>query len=207
LADLGTLCCAVPSCSYNGARTSDQFLDFLKKKLEEDKGFARVEELDKLVKDFVGADKKVSTHTHCDSNVHHCTHCWCGLWRVKQQVLSHRGHVAVCQGVIFLQNGYAGCWLHAVVTLNGLRAQLRLSTATCCCLMFQAKDKTVKAVEKAVGSLKDDAKKNGELYVKALKKALEKVGDSRAGCGTVIVRSTSGKANATGTGNKHGVAN
>jgi hypothetical protein len=45
--------------SYNGARTSDQFLDFLKKKLEEDKGFARVEALDKLVKDFVGADKKV----------------------------------------------------------------------------------------------------------------------------------------------------
>jgi len=44
--------------AYNGARTSDQFLDFLKKKLEEDKGFARVEALDKLVKDFVGADKK-----------------------------------------------------------------------------------------------------------------------------------------------------
>jgi len=43
---------------YNGARTSDQFLDFLKKKLEADKGFARVEELDKLIKDFVGADKK-----------------------------------------------------------------------------------------------------------------------------------------------------
>lgn len=56
------LCCAVlcaDTCRYNGARTSDQFLDFLKKKLEEDKGFARVEELDKLVKDFVGADKKV----------------------------------------------------------------------------------------------------------------------------------------------------
>lgn len=46
-------------CSYNGARTSDQFLDFLKKQLEADKGFARVEELDKLIKDFVGADKKV----------------------------------------------------------------------------------------------------------------------------------------------------
>jgi len=46
-------------CSYNGARTSDQFLDFLKKQLEADKGFARVEQLDKLIKDFVGADKKV----------------------------------------------------------------------------------------------------------------------------------------------------
>lgn len=44
---------------YEGARTSDKFLEFLKKKLEEDKGFARVEELDALVKDFVGADKKV----------------------------------------------------------------------------------------------------------------------------------------------------
>jgi len=43
--------------AYNGARTSDQFLDFLKKKLEEDKGFARVEEVDKLVKDFVGGSK------------------------------------------------------------------------------------------------------------------------------------------------------
>jgi protein disulfide-isomerase A6 len=84
--------------AYNGARTSDQFLDFLKKKLEEDKGFARVEELDTLVKDFVGADKK-------------------------------------------------------------------------------AKGKTIKAVEKAVGSLKDDAKKTGELYVKAMKKALEKGDD------------------------------
>lgn len=52
-------CVFVASCRYDGARTSDKFLEFLKKKLEEDKGFARVEELDKLVKDFVGADKKV----------------------------------------------------------------------------------------------------------------------------------------------------
>jgi hypothetical protein len=49
----------VVPCRYEGARTSDKFLEFLKKKLEEDKGFARVEELDTLVKDFVGADKKV----------------------------------------------------------------------------------------------------------------------------------------------------
>jgi hypothetical protein len=39
----------------------------------------------------------------------------------------------------------------------------------------QAKDKTVAAVEKAVKALKDDAKKNGELYVKFMKKSLEKV--------------------------------
>jgi hypothetical protein len=46
--------------SYNGARTSDKFLEFIKTKLEADKGFARVEEMDKVAKDFVaGADKKV----------------------------------------------------------------------------------------------------------------------------------------------------
>lgn len=39
----------------------------------------------------------------------------------------------------------------------------------------QAKDKVVKAVEKALKDLKDDAKKNGELYLKAIKKGLEKV--------------------------------
>lgn len=39
----------------------------------------------------------------------------------------------------------------------------------------QAKDKVVASVEKAVKELKDDEKKNGELYVKAMKKALTKV--------------------------------
>lgn len=63
------LCCAV-LCSYNGARTSDQFLDFLKKKLEADKGFARVDELDKLVKDFVGADKKVGAAWTTQGAIH-----------------------------------------------------------------------------------------------------------------------------------------
>lgn len=41
--------------AYNGARTSDQFLDFLMKKVEADKSLARVEALDKLAKKFVAA--------------------------------------------------------------------------------------------------------------------------------------------------------
>jgi len=45
--------------SYESARTADKFLEFLKKKLEEDKGFARVAELDKLAQKFVAAEKKV----------------------------------------------------------------------------------------------------------------------------------------------------
>jgi hypothetical protein len=46
-----------------------------------------------------------------------------------------------------------------------------------CCVWnpSQAKDKVVASVEKAVKELKDDEKKNGELYVKAMKKALTKV--------------------------------
>lgn len=54
------VCVCALTCRYNGARTSDQFLDFLKKKLEADKGFARVEDLDKLIKNFVGGKKDVS---------------------------------------------------------------------------------------------------------------------------------------------------
>lgn len=42
-------------------------------------------------------------------------------------------------------------------------------------LCLQAKDKVIKDVEKAVKALKDDAKKHGELYVKFMKKAVEKV--------------------------------
>lgn len=38
---------------YNGARNSDKFLEFLKEKLEEDKGFARVAEMDKLALKFI----------------------------------------------------------------------------------------------------------------------------------------------------------
>lgn len=47
--------------------------------------------------------------------------------------------------------------------------------AAAAAVSLQAKDKVVAAVEKAVKGLKDDAKKNGELYVKSMKKALEKV--------------------------------
>jgi hypothetical protein len=43
------------------------------------------------------------------------------------------------------------------------------------CTRHQAKDKTIAAVEKVVKALKDDSKKNGELYVKFLKKSIEKV--------------------------------
>jgi protein disulfide-isomerase A6 len=45
---------------YEGARTSDKFLEFIKAKLDEDKGFARVEVLDKLAQKFIadGADLK-----------------------------------------------------------------------------------------------------------------------------------------------------
>jgi hypothetical protein len=47
------------SCSYNKARSLDAFLEFIKEKLDADKGFARVEALDKLAQAFVadGADK------------------------------------------------------------------------------------------------------------------------------------------------------
>ena len=42
--------------SYSGARTADAFLAFLKKKLAEDKGFGRVEELDVLAKKAANLD-------------------------------------------------------------------------------------------------------------------------------------------------------
>lgn len=46
--------------AYEGARTADKFLEFLKGKLDEDKGFARVDEMDKLAQKFIakGADQK-----------------------------------------------------------------------------------------------------------------------------------------------------
>lgn len=43
------------------------------------------------------------------------------------------------------------------------------------CGCVQAKAKTLKEVETAVKGLSDDAKKHGELYIKFMKKALEKV--------------------------------
>eukprot|EP00879_Flechtneria_rotunda_P001267 GHRR01001414.1.p1 GENE.GHRR01001414.1~~GHRR01001414.1.p1 ORF type:complete len:273 (+),score=98.07 GHRR01001414.1:54-872(+) len=42
---------------YEGGRSSDKFLEFLKQKIEEDKGFARIDSLDKLAKKFVAASK------------------------------------------------------------------------------------------------------------------------------------------------------
>jgi protein disulfide-isomerase A6 len=39
---------AVHHNSYNKGRTLDAFLEFIKEKLDADKGFARVEALDKL---------------------------------------------------------------------------------------------------------------------------------------------------------------
>lgn len=42
---------------YEGARTSDKFLEFLKKKLEEDATFARVPSLDEVAEKFAAADK------------------------------------------------------------------------------------------------------------------------------------------------------
>lgn len=47
------------SHSYNKGRSLDAFLEFIKEKLDADKGFARVEALDKLAQAFVaeGADK------------------------------------------------------------------------------------------------------------------------------------------------------
>lgn len=43
---------------YNSARTSDKFFDFLKDKVEADKGFARVEVLDPIAKKFAEAADK-----------------------------------------------------------------------------------------------------------------------------------------------------
>ena len=42
-------------CSYNGGRTSDAFLEFLRGKLAEDRGFARIESLDVLASSFLTA--------------------------------------------------------------------------------------------------------------------------------------------------------
>lgn len=51
----------VPLCrSYNGPRTASGFLDYIKKALEADKGFARVEALDAIAKKFAAADDKAA---------------------------------------------------------------------------------------------------------------------------------------------------
>jgi hypothetical protein len=65
-----------------------------------------------------------------------------------------------------------------------------------CCVWYplQAKDKVVASVEKAVKELKDDEKKNGELYVKAMKKALTKVRGVEAFGGSCMGREHSGRS-------------
>lgn len=45
-------------CSYQGARTSEAFLSFLTDKVEADRGFARIESLDKLAAAFLTAADK-----------------------------------------------------------------------------------------------------------------------------------------------------
>ena len=45
-------------CSYSGARTADAFLQFLEDKLEQDRGFARIDSLDKLASAFLTASDK-----------------------------------------------------------------------------------------------------------------------------------------------------
>jgi hypothetical protein len=40
-------------CSYQGARSADKFMEFIDEQLSKDKGFARVEALDELAKEFV----------------------------------------------------------------------------------------------------------------------------------------------------------
>ncbi len=53
--------------SYSGARTADAFLEFLDAKLEEDRGFARVESLDKLASAFMTATDKTGDLAHADA--------------------------------------------------------------------------------------------------------------------------------------------
>lgn len=50
------VCCSARS--YSGGRTADAFLEFLEAKLEQDRGFARVESLDKLASAFLTATDK-----------------------------------------------------------------------------------------------------------------------------------------------------
>ena len=42
-------------CSYSGGRTKDAFLEYINNKLTEDNGFARVEILDTLARQFTSA--------------------------------------------------------------------------------------------------------------------------------------------------------
>eukprot|EP00877_Chromochloris_zofingiensis_P001889 jgi/Chrzof1/11700/Cz06g06030.t1 len=81
--------------AYDSARTHDKFLEYIVNKVESDKSFARVEDLDELVKKYMSAAKA-------------------------------------------------------------------------------DKDKVVAEITKKVESLKDDAKENGELYVKLIAKGIEK---------------------------------
>lgn len=94
-----SLCgCHVTACRYDSARTHDKFLEYIVNKVESDKSFARVEDLDELVKKYMSAAKA-------------------------------------------------------------------------------DKDKVVAEITKKVESLKDDAKENGELYVKLIAKGIEKVSE------------------------------
>ncbi|KAJ9528283.1 hypothetical protein QJQ45_014264 [Haematococcus lacustris] len=51
------------ACRYNSGRTAEAFLTFLKDKVAADAGFARVEALDSIVKDFADADDKAALIT------------------------------------------------------------------------------------------------------------------------------------------------
>jgi len=55
--------------AYEGARTAERFLDFLSKKLEADKGFARVEEMDVFAQKFVSADDKAAVVAEAEVKV------------------------------------------------------------------------------------------------------------------------------------------
>ncbi|KAJ9528075.1 hypothetical protein QJQ45_005735 [Haematococcus lacustris] len=52
-----------PTIKYNSGRTAEAFLTFLKDKVAADAGFARVEALDSIVKDFADADDKAALIT------------------------------------------------------------------------------------------------------------------------------------------------
>lgn len=83
------------ACSYSGARTADAFLEFLDAKLEEDRGFARVESLDKLASAFMTATDKTGDLAHANA-IHAVAPCHVfpldssqSVHRGSQQLLSH----------------------------------------------------------------------------------------------------------------------
>eukprot|EP00803_Ostreobium_quekettii_P003350 evm.model.scf_260.2 EVM.evm.TU.scf_260.2 scf_260:6126-8161(+) len=55
--------------SYDGPRSADAFLEFLKKKIAEDKGFARVEQLDSLVGKCTTSDDLETMHKELEAGV------------------------------------------------------------------------------------------------------------------------------------------